>query len=121
MNNADILIPLTIFIGSFAVIFGWRYLTNKERMALIERGLNPIPEKPESKSNYYLKLALLLMGAGLGLFLAFVLDRTVFVNNVNEWGNTENEAVYFSLITLFGGLGLFISYMIDKEEKQQKL
>ncbi len=63
-------------------------------MALIERGLNPIPEKPESKSNYYLKIALLLMGAGLGLFLAFVLDNTVFAHNVNEWGNTKNGYLF---------------------------
>jgi hypothetical protein len=110
-----------LFICTFAVIFGLRYMANKERMAMIEKGMDIGSFKAQSQSQPYknLKWGLLLIGVGLGLFLAFVLDNSIF-NNANKWGHKENEAIYFSLIAIFGGLGLFISYLIEKKETLNK-
>jgi hypothetical protein len=119
MGNVEVLIPITMFICTFAVIFGLRYMSNKERMAMIEKGMDFGTTKAQPQPYKNLKWGLLLIGAGLGLFLAFVLDNTVF-NNADQWGHKQNEPIYFSLIAIFGGLGLFISYLIEKKETLNK-
>ncbi len=120
MNNVEILIPITLFLGTFATIFGLRYMSNKERMAMIERGIDPGGYRSQPQPYANLKWGLLLIGAGLGLFLAYILDFTVF-SKADKFNNRNIEAVYFSLIAIFGGLGLFISYLIEKNENAKTL
>lgn len=109
-----VLVPILVPLGLFAMIFGIMYLRNRERMAMIERGMNPKIDLPQPHTN--LKWGFLLIGCGLGLFLAYILDMTV----LNRQGE-ENPALYFSLIAIFGGLGLFMSYKADMKylEKQE--
>lgn len=80
-------------------------------MAMIERGMDPRAYKAQPAPYQNLKWGLLLIGAGLGLFLAYLLDYTVFAKT-----QEENEAIYFGLIAIFGGLGLVLSYRIEKKE-----
>jgi hypothetical protein len=108
--ESPFLMIILVNLGLFAMIFGIVYLNKRERMAMIERGMDPRRYKPQSAPYQNLKWGLLLIGAGLGLFLAFLLDRTSFANQ------RDNEPIYFSLIAIFGGLGLFISYLIEKKE-----
>ena len=110
MDSHD-LVPILICTGFFAMVFGVVYLFKRERMAMIERGMDPRVYKPQAAPYQNLKWGLLLIGAGLGLFLAFILDETLFVKTENN-----NEAIYFALIAVFGGLGLFISYLVEKKE-----
>jgi len=58
-------------------------LSQRERLAMIERGMDPRRIKPQSAPFQNLKWGLLLIGAGTGLFLAYLLDHTLF-NNVAE-------------------------------------
>lgn len=115
-NVVVFIVPIVLFICTAAVIFGLRYMTNKERMAMIEKGMDLGVAKAQPQPFKVLKIGLLLIGAGLGLFLAFMIDN-IFLNNVNR---NDNVAVYFSLIAIFGGLGLFISYLIEKKEALNK-
>ena len=108
---AGILVP----IAMFAMIFGIVYLAKRERLAMIERGMDPRRYKPQSAPYQTLKWGLLLIGAGIGLFLAFTLDRTLFSKTEDE-----NAAIYFALIAIFGGLGLFASFRIEKKEVSDK-
>jgi hypothetical protein len=120
-GGPETLIPITLFVSTAAVIFGLRYMTNKEKMAMIEKGLDPGMRKSQPQPFAVLKWGLLLIGAGLGLFLAFTLDHTVFKVATDEWGNNDgNVPIYFSLIAIFGGLGLFTSYLIEKKETLNK-
>jgi hypothetical protein len=112
---AGILVP----IAMFAMIFGIVYLGKRERMAMIERGMDPRRYKPQSAPFQNLKWGLLLIGAGMGLFLAYVLDHTLF-NKVSEMDSDGNVAIYFALIAIFGGLGLFLSYRIEKKEADKE-
>jgi hypothetical protein len=111
MEEAWVLVPILISLGFFAMVIGIIYLNNREKMAMIERGMDPRSYKAQPAPYKNLKWGLLLIGAGLGLFLAFVLDRGVF-NNIGE----ENPAIYFALIAIFGGAGLVISYRVEKKE-----
>lgn len=107
--NLGILVPILLGLGLFAMIFGLRYLQNKENMALIQNGLEPKQAQSLPQPYKYLKWGLLLMGAGVGLFTAYILDNTAF-RDLND-----EEAVYFSMIGFFGGLGLIVSFFIEKK------
>ena len=113
--NLGIMCGIIISLGFFAMIFGIVYLYKRERMAMIERGMDPRRYKPQAAPYQTLKWGLLLIGAGLGLFLAYTLDRTVFSRTEDD-----NVAIYFALIAIFGGLGLFASFRMEKKEISDK-
>ena len=125
MNNLDtpefgMMTGILISLGFFAMIFGIVYLYKRERMAMIERGMDPRRYKPQSAPFQNLKWGLLLIGAGVGLFLAYVLDHTMFKNIGNDFDNGGNAAIYFALIAIFGGGGLLLSYLIEKKHNDKE-
>ena len=116
MDGAEVLIPLTIFAGGFAMIFGIYYLKTRQNMAMIEKNMNPkeFANRPAPYKN--LKWALLLIGAGVGLFLAYILDNYVLFGVGGRYHHDDsNAAIYFALIAIGGGVGLFGSYRIEKK------
>ena len=117
MNGAEVLVPVTMFAGGFAMVFGIYYLKTRQNLAMIEKGMNPkeFANRPAPYKN--LKWALLLIGAGIGLFTAYLLDNYMLPVQVNQFGNhgDKNVPIYFALIAIGGGLGLFGSYRIEKK------
>ena len=109
MQGAEVLIPITIFAGGFAMIFGVVYLRTRENMAMIEKGMNPKRHANLPAPFRSLKLGLLLLGAGLGLLLAYIIDHNIMSAH-------EPEPIYFALIAIGGGLGLIGSYAMEKKE-----
>ena len=104
-------IALFIPIAFFIMIFGVVYLVitsrNRERMLLIEKGADPklFESVKKTSSGGVLKWALLLVGIGLGIFLATLLVDA----GMNE------PASYFAMICIFGGAGLLLSYKIEQK------
>jgi len=115
-----VMMCIIVPIAAFIMIFGIVYLSKRERLAMIERGMDPRRYKPQSAPFQNLKWGLLLIGAGVGLFLAYLLDHTLFKNIGNEFDNDGNVAIYFALIAIFGGLGLFASYLIEKKNNDKE-
>jgi hypothetical protein len=113
MSGEEVLIPITIFSGGFALIFGIVYLKTRENLAMVEKGMNPKTQVNRPAPYKNLKWGLLLIGAGMGLLLAYILDNYVFLK-------TDNEAIYFALIAIGGGLGLISSYKVEKKELYDK-
>lgn len=111
-------------LSGAAVAFGMRYMRNKENMAMIEKGLDPNikPERPRPAPFRSLKWGLLLVGAGLGLFVAYLLDNMVLyrIGHDHDEANGANVSIYFALIAIGGGLGLITSYRIEKKELLDK-
>lgn len=99
----DFLIPVTIF----ATIYGIVYISirKKERMALLDRGLDPRSFEQPNNNFSTLKYGLLLTGVGLGILLA---------NIIVSVGAMDHEPAYFSFVTLFGGIALIVDYIIEK-------
>ncbi|HTQ64822.1 MAG TPA: DUF6249 domain-containing protein [Puia sp.] len=107
MNATEMLVAVLVPLGGMAMIFGIVYLVKRENLAMIEKGMNPKIDRPVPYKN--LKWGLLLVGAGLGLFFAYMLDRYVMKD-------FDNPAIYFALIAIGGGLGLIGSYRVEKKE-----
>lgn len=110
MNSAEILIPILVPLGAFAMVFGIIYLRTRENLAMIEKNMNPKQHANLPAPFRSLKTGLLLLGAGVGLLVAFFIDR-----NTATPGH-DNEAIFFSLIAIGGGLGLIGSYSMEKKE-----
>jgi hypothetical protein len=124
----DLLIPILVPLGICAMVFGIVYVKSRENMALIEKGINPKQNKASPRPFVSLKYGLLLVGSGLGLLLAYILDEVILkhgivfnhivdANSVSDHINdTRNPIIYFALIAIFGGAGLVLSYRIEKKE-----
>jgi len=121
MSDAGILVPITLFAGGFAMVFGIVYLKTKENLAMVEKGMNPKQQYNRPAPFKSLKLGLLLLGAGLGLLLAFIIDAnmTTTTGNNFHYHNDANAAIYFALIAMGGGLGLISSYAIERKYLMQ--
>jgi uncharacterized membrane protein YiaA len=102
-----VFIPIAFFVMFFGIVYVSITSRNRERMALIEKGADPRLFESEKKpsSGGILKWALLMVGIGLGIFLATFLVET----GMNE------PASYFSMILLCGGAGLLISYKVEQK------
>jgi amino acid transporter len=110
MHATEMLVAVLIPLSFFAMVFGIVYMYKRENLAMIEKGLNPkeFANRPVPYKN--LKWGLLLVGAGLGLLIAFFVDIALIPTRI------EPVAVYFALIAVGGGLGLVSSYRIEKKE-----
>ncbi len=104
----DILIPLVVFGAIFGIVWVVMSTRNRERMAMIEKGVSPKDFIAQRKVSVYgiIKWALLLVGVGLGLFLGSILDA---------YTDIPEEPAYFAGALLFGGLGLVLAFIITKK------
>ena len=111
-ETLGVLIPFAFFALVFASLYVHLTTRNKERLAMIEKGVNPeiFKTKTENNSGYVIfKFGLFLIGIALGIVAGYFL---------NSAGMEEGPA-YFSMIFLFGGIGLVISFLLQgKFEKK---
>lgn len=107
-----VFIPIVVSLGAFLMIWGTRYLENKENMAMIERGIDPATMRRRRRNadpSQTLKNALMFVGAGIGLLLALMFSKSF---NLEEG---EKTAVFFGLIAIFGGLGMLAAYLYERK------
>mgnify|MGYP005989764599 CR=1 FL=1 len=108
---------IAVLIIIFGSIFGVFYLffstRNKERLALIEKGADAsifMKGQPKNAAPFWkvviLNLSVLLMGIGVGVFLALVLDT---------YTGLDSDAVYPAMIFLMAGVGLFAGFNLTKK------
>ena len=103
-------------ISFFGMIFGIFYLMystrNRERLALIEKGVDAsIFMKGRRESTpmwkvFILNLAYLLIGSGLGIFIALL---------ITTYTDLNNGAVYPSIIIMMAGIGLLAGFNKSKD------
>lgn len=112
-----VIVFVMLFICTTAMVFGLRYMSNKEKMAMIERGMDPGLQKPRTPAPtpfLSLKFGLLMVGLGLGLIAA------LFTAAKSGLDDEAQAAIYFGFIFLFGGIGLIVSYAIEKKWLDQQ-
>jgi hypothetical protein len=123
MHGPEMLVAILIPLSFFLLVFGIVYMHKRENLALIEKGINPKETYARPAPFRNLKWALLLIGAGTGLFLAYILDEYAmkqvgsYVEDgvIRYYREGDNPPIYFALIAIGGGLGLFFSYKIEKK------
>ena len=102
-------IPITISLGAFLMVWGIRFLENKENMAMIERGMEPQKKRRQADPSRTLKNSLMFIGAGAGLLLA------LFASNIFHLEDGDRVGAFFALIAIGGGLGMYSAYMYERK------
>ena len=113
MHGSEMMVAILIPLSFFAMVFGVVYLFKKENLAMIEKGMNPKDKLFRPAPFRSLKWGLLLLGAGMGLLIAFFVD-------INLPYRVEPVGIYFALIAIGGGLGLIGSYFVEKKHWYDK-
>lgn len=112
-----ILIPISLFLFIFAIVYLYFTTRNKERMALIEKGAEADiffsgkrGKGPSTRNFVLLNLALVLMCVGLAIFIGSILEEI----------GLDGEVAYPGIIFLMSGIGLltgfFLTKKLDKED-----
>lgn len=112
----EILIPISMFLTIFGIFYLIYSTRNRERLALIEKGVDAsIFLKGNGKGTpawkvLVLNLAFLLIGGGVGIFVALL---------ITTYTSLDDGAVYPSIIFIMAGVGLLAGYNkakdLDKE------
>jgi len=106
-----VLLPIIICLGAFVMVVYLRKFKNMERMAIIDKGLDPgLFKKEEWVTSPALRFGLLLIGAGLGLIMGYLLDSEFYMDEVG----------YFAMLFIFGGIGLVVAYLIEEKKTRGK-
>ncbi|MDR0832660.1 MAG: hypothetical protein LBN93_00480 [Candidatus Symbiothrix sp.] len=133
---------MPIFIVGFIVLGIYKlfelFVKKQERLTLLEKlpiifenkengGKINLPELAFGKQDYGswpLRIALLLLGIGLGCIVAFLVEYSIFdFSHYKDYDwNLLHKAefvLYFSFITIFGGLGLLIAYLMERKQTKK--
>ena len=111
--------PLIAFLAFFGTVFGIAYVflttRNKERLALIEKGVEASLFNTKgskfSIAKFILNIALLFMGIGAGIFIGDLL-----ANNLDM----KEEVAIPSMLFVFGGLGLVVGFFITRSLERKE-
>jgi uncharacterized membrane protein len=112
--GVEIIVPVAVFATVFGIVWIAVSAKNKERLALIEKGLDASIFKEAGRTHWRygaLKFGLLAIGVGIGLVIGNILE----VNGI-----MDDEVAYFAMIFIFGGLGLLSYYKLMGKIKPEK-
>ncbi len=101
-----IVITLAAFAGIFGIFYVFMMTRYRERMAMIERGVDAsIFVSKEQFVSPTLKFGMLFVGIAIGMITGDVL---------HQYWDLSKGIAYMSMILLFGGLSLIINFLIER-------
>lgn len=106
----DIIVPIAAFALAFGIVYIVFSTRHRERMNMIEKGIDPktFVKPPSQNRGALVKWGLLLVGLGLGFFVGNLFDT---------YTTMEEGPAYFGSVILFGGLGLVLAYLLTKKKE----
>jgi hypothetical protein len=105
----DLFVSIAAFGGIFGIVYVFLMTRYRERMSMIEKGVDPslFTSKSNSKS-LTLKLGMLCVGIAIGILAGDLLSK-------NDW--LDESVAYLSMIFLSGGTSLILHFIIDRKIK----
>lgn len=109
----DSLLSATILLSILAIFIflAWYFshkAKSKERILIIEKGLDLEKFLNNKPSNTFLKISVLIIGLGI----AFVLQSVLVRLDIND------EPPYLAVLFLCGGVSLYIVHRINRRKNQ---
>jgi len=111
LMGSEIIIMALIISAIFGIFYLYFSTRNRERMALIEKGADAsifMKGKTHTAPIWkvlILNLALLLIGVGVGIFIASIMHYNLGV---------DDDVAYPGTIFLMSGIGLFVGFTMTK-------
>lgn len=104
-----IFVPIGFFLAIFAILYVYWTTRTKERLALVEKGMDAGIFKGECSQLALVKWGIFLIALGLGVVVGFLLSTVI------------NEVVaFFTAILVCGGVGLIVAYLITSKLLEKK-
>jgi hypothetical protein len=98
-----------LFGGTILTIYFYLRARNKERMAMIEKGVELESKPKPSRPIRSLKMGMLSIGIALGIFLGHI---------VGSYTKIDEVVAFFVMILLFGGIALSLNYILELKLKK---
>lgn len=99
--NGEILIPLGFFAMVVAIVY--LALRQRERMKMINQGMDPAASNTGLESTLQLRLGLIFIGIAVGFLLGDIFSS---LHWLKEW------VAYISMVTILTGIALIVSYYL---------
>ena len=96
-----IFVPLSFFLGLFAILYVYWTTRTKERLALVEKGVDAGIFKVGGSKYVLLKWGIFMIALAVGVISGYALANVI-----------DEVAAFFTMILLFGGIGLIMAYII---------
>ncbi|MFN8351862.1 MAG: DUF6249 domain-containing protein [Flavobacteriales bacterium] len=112
MLATEAITGITFFAAAFGTVYVVVNARHRQRMAMIEKGMDPnAGARPQTLRS--LRSGMLLLGFGLGLFLGHLLDRAMYVSE------DSTPLPYFTMLLVCGGLSLIIFHLIARKRGEE--
>ncbi len=109
MEITEAIIPIAFFLTAFGIVYMVISTRHRERMTLIEYGVDAELIRPKKGKHSTLKRGLLALGISFGLAIGYLLDTWL-----------SGEPVVYFICTLFtGGLSLIGSHFLERSLEQR--
>lgn len=105
----DVLVPIAFFLALFAILYVYWTTRTKERLALVEKGMNAGIFKGECSQLALVKWGIFLVAIGLGVVAGFVLSKAI-----------DEVVAFFTAILVCGGVGLIVAYVVTTKLMKDK-
>lgn len=103
----DLFVSIAAFAGIFGIVYVLLITRYRERMSMLDKGIDPAQFASRSNSkSQTLKLGMLCVGIAIGILVGNLLYK-------NDW--LDKSVSYLSMVFLFGGTSLILNFIIDRK------
>lgn len=107
MNGFAAIVPFTFFVIIFGIVFTFLKTRTKERLALIDKGMDAslfYGDKKDKLTYWTLRFGALMLGFGVGLFVGFLIS------------DMYNDSTYIAPpIFIFSGLFWVAEFAVERK------
>lgn len=110
-NTIGVFIPIIAIIGGVGMAIFSIYTKNKERLAMIEKGINPYEGKLQKGTTAPVVKALAYAGIGLGLLVGYIAKPYLAAPG------SKGNVILIGCALLFGGIGYLLGLTMAKKDE----
>ncbi|MBV6405414.1 MAG: hypothetical protein GFGODING_02182 [Flavobacteriales bacterium] len=112
----DIIVPVALFAMVLGIVYVSITARHRQRMAMIEKGMDPRGALEHEVPMRGLRNGLFLLGIGLGLGMGSIMEHTMYGPLTDD--RADHPMPYFISVLVFGGAALIAHHLIVRRKQQ---